>query len=138
MKNFFRSLVLAGALAALALVGSQVPPIRNAVAQVGTQLNEGTVFTGRYYTQGGKPTTVTCTIADGSTNTAGRVTAAGGATSCVITFVANQGSTAAWLGGAPYCMVVDETAVRASMTTAVTTTTLTVSALTTADVFTYM
>lgn len=129
MKRFLFGTLIAGALA---LIGATAP----LWSQTGPQLGPGAVLIDRLSASGGKPTTATCTIADGATNTQGRVTAAGGATSCVITFVASNGQAAAW-AFAPVCIVVDETAVRASMTTAVTTTTLTVGAVTTADVFTY-
>lgn len=125
--------------AAVSPFGALHEPMLRGAAYAQSQLLNGTVFFGRMYSAGAKPTTVTCTIQDNSTNRRGRVTAAGGATSCVITFVAEQGAAAAWTGTSPpVCVVVDETAVRASMTTAVTTTTLTVGALTTADIFVYM
>lgn len=140
MKNSVRNRVIAAAaIAALAFAGAFDIPreyAKRGAAWAQAQMLEGTVFAGRWYSGGAKPTTVTCTIADGATNMFGRVTAVG-VTTCTITFVANGGAAAAWTGGAPVCMVNDETATRAAMTTAVTTTTLVVAAVTSGDIFTY-
>lgn len=62
----------------------------------------------------------------GSTDTAGSVTNGGGVTTCTITF--GTAYTAA-----PSCMVLDNTAVRASMVSTVTTTAITITAITAAD-----
>lgn len=62
----------------------------------------------------------------GSTDTAGSVTNGGGVTTCTITF-----GTA--FTAAPSCIVLDNTAVRASMASAVTNTAITVTAITASD-----
>lgn len=125
--KLFRSVAVALA-ASLALAN----PV---LAQVGPQLGPNATVLDRMVFSGNKPTTVTCTIADGATNTQGRVTAVG-VTTCTITFVAAFGQAAAW-AFAPVCFVQDETAVRAAMTVATTTTTLVVAAVTSGDIFTY-
>lgn len=137
MKSLLKFGVVLAALAAIgALFDAPHDYAKRGVAWAQTQLLEGTVLSGRLYSAGSKPTTVTCTIADGATNMFGRVTAVG-VTTCTITFVTNGGAAAAWTGGAPVCIVNDETGTRAAMSTTVTTTTLVVAGVTAADIFTY-